>query len=71
GRVTKVPLGNMPVIDIPFQRIAVDIVGPIQPCTDRGTVGYILTIVHYATRYPDAVASSGIETERVAEALVD
>lgn len=54
----------------PFQRIAVDIVGPLQPVTDRGN-RYILTIIDYATRYPEAIALQGIEAERVAEALVD
>ena len=32
---------------------------------------YILTLVDYATRFPEAVPLSNIETERVAEALVD
>ncbi len=32
---------------------------------------YILTLVDYATRYPEAIALPSIETERVAEALVD
>ena len=30
GRVSKVPLENMPLIDTPFRRVAVDIVGPIR-----------------------------------------
>ena len=60
----------MPIISEPFRRIAVDLVGPLHPITDRGN-NYILTIVDYATRYPEAVALPGIETERVAEALVD
>lgn len=30
-----------------------------------------LTIVDYVTRYPEAIALPSIETERVAEALVD
>jgi hypothetical protein len=38
--------------------------------TDRKN-RYILTMVDYATRYPEAVALSSIETEKVAEALVD
>ena len=70
GRIPVVPLGEMPIIAEPFQRIAVDIVGPLQPITERGN-RYILTIIDYATRYPEAVALPGIETERVAEALVD
>jgi transposase InsO family protein len=70
GRTMKVPLGEMPLIDVPFQRVAVDIVGPIHPVTEKGN-RYILTIVDYATRYPEAVALPGIEAERVAEALVE
>ena len=70
GRVPAVPLGQMPIISEPFQRIAVDLVGPLHPITDRGN-RYILTIIDYATRYPEAIALPGIETERVAEALVD
>ena len=31
GSVGKVPLGSMPLIDTPFKRVAVDIVGPIAP----------------------------------------
>ena len=70
GRVGKVPLQTMPLIDEPFKRVAVDLIGPLFPATERGN-RYILTLVDYATRYPEAVALSGIETERVAEALVD
>ncbi|KAL3854643.1 hypothetical protein ACJMK2_013904 [Sinanodonta woodiana] len=70
GRVTRVPLGKMPLIDTPFKRVAIDIVGPIFPPTDRKN-RYILTLVDYATRYPEATALPSIETERVAEALVD
>ncbi|XP_033761705.1 uncharacterized protein LOC117343459 [Pecten maximus] len=70
GKVGKVPIGSMPLIDIPFHRVAIDIVGPLDPVTERGN-RYILTIVDYATRYPEAVPLKGIEAERVAEALVD
>ena len=70
GRVTKVPLGKMPLIDTPFKRVAVDIVGPIEPRSDKKS-RYILTMIDYATRYPEAVALPSIETERVAEALVE
>ena len=69
GRVGKVPLQKMPVIDEPFKRVAVDLVGPIKPVTDKGN-RYILVLVDYATRYPEAVALPSIQTEVVAEALV-
>ena len=35
GRVTKVPLGKLPLIDTLFKRVAVDIVGPIEPRSER------------------------------------
>ena len=68
GRVTKVPLGKIPLIDTPFKRVAVDIDGPTEPRSDKKS-RYILTMIDYATRYPEAVALPSIETERVAEAL--
>jgi hypothetical protein len=70
GRVRAVPLGKMPLISKAFQRVAVDIIRPLQPITDKGN-RYILTLVDYATCYPEAIALPGIETERVAKALVD
>ncbi|XP_052809601.1 uncharacterized protein LOC128238066 [Mya arenaria] len=70
GKVTKAPSGKMPLIETPFQRVAVDIVGPIEPRSAKGN-RYILTLMDYATRYPDAVALTSIEAERVAEALVE
>ena len=59
----------MPLIDTPFKRAAVDIVGPTEPHSDKKSL-YILTIIDYATRYPEAVVLPSIETERVAEALI-
>lgn len=70
GKVGRVPLGEMPLIDTPFKRVAVDIVGPIEPRSEDKNK-YILTLVDYATRYPEAVALPSVETERVAEALMD
>jgi len=69
GRVAPVPLQQMPVVDVPFKRIAVDLVGPISPCSDRGHK-YILTVVDVATRFPEAVPLMNIDTVSVAEALV-
>ena len=55
GRVTQVPLGEIPLIDEPFSRVAIDLVGPIFPTSEQGN-RYILTLVDFATRYPEAVA---------------
>ena len=49
--------------------MAVDIVGPIEPRSDKKSC-YILTMIDYATRYAVAVALPSIGTICVAEALV-
>ena len=43
---------------------------PMPPTSEKGH-RYILTLVDYATRYPEAVPLKNIETETVAEALLD
>ena len=47
-----------------------DLVGLITPASERGH-RYILTLVDYATRYPEAVPLKNIDTVAVAEALLD
>ena len=58
----------MPVIDTPFERVAIDLIGPIIPASDRGN-RFVLTVVDYATRYPEAVVLIGEKEETVTEAL--
>lgn len=70
GRVNKAPLGEMPIIGQAFERVAVDLIGPLIPASDRGH-RYILTLVDFATRYPEAVPLKKIDTESVADALID
>ena len=64
GRVNKIPLGSMPLIDIPFKRVVVDIIGPIAPLSEAGH-RYILTLVDYATKYLEA-APPKITTKAIA-----
>lgn len=68
GRVSKVPLLRMPLSHIPFEKVAVDLIGPIIPASDEGH-RYVLVMVDYATRWPEAVPLKNIDTETVAEAL--
>jgi len=70
GKVSKGDLQKMPIIDTPFKRVAVDLVGPLFPVSDNG-YRYILTLVDYATRYPEAVPMKFITAHDVAEALVN
>ena len=70
GATKKVPLQKTPIIDTPFKRCAVDLIGPIHPASEKGH-RYILTLVDYATRYPEAVPLKEISSEVVAEAMLD
>ena len=66
--VKKAPLVPLPIMDEPFRRIAMDIVGPL-PRSSSGKK-YILVICDYATRYPEAVALRTIDANAVAEELL-
>ena len=70
GSVPRAPLGDVPLIDQPFKRVAIDLVGPIAPASNKGH-RYVLTLVDYATRYPEAVPLKNIDTETVAKVLLD
>ena len=60
----------MPLIDTPFKRIVADTVKPIAPPSETGH-RYILTLVDYITRHPEAVSLKKITTKAVTEALLD
>ena len=53
GSLQKAKLVPLPVIEVPFIRIAMDMVGPL-PRTGEGH-RFILTIVDYCSRFPDAI----------------
>ena len=68
-RPMKVPLVKMPIIGKPFERIAMDIVGPL-PKTTSGHQ-YILVISDYATRFPEAYPLRRFTAVSVADKLMD
>ena len=65
----KAPLQPLPVINEPFRRVAIDIVGPLNR-TKKGNK-FILTLMDFATRYPEAVPLKRIDARTVAEALCE
>ncbi|XP_050802887.1 uncharacterized protein LOC127047952 [Gopherus flavomarginatus] len=66
----KAPLQPLPIIEVPFQRVAVDILGPFPKKTPRGKQ-YVLTLVDFATRWPEAVALGNTRANTVCLALTD
>ena len=54
GSLQKVPIEKMPPIDKSFKRVAIDLVGLISLPSEEGH-RYILTLVDFSTRYPEAV----------------
>lgn len=67
-RASPYPLQPLPCIDVPFSRIAIDIVGPLER-TQTG-FKYILVICDYATRYPEAFPLRKISARPIAQALL-
>ena len=59
----------MPIIDNPFRRIVMDIVGPL-PKTKKGNK-YILVVSDYAVRYPEAFPQRMFTASAVAEKLIE
>lgn len=66
---TRAPLIPLPVMERPWQRIAVDIVGPL----DRSRRGnrYLLTVMDFATRYPEAIPLRRTDAATVCEKLIE
>ncbi|XP_053473735.1 uncharacterized protein LOC128603132 [Ictalurus furcatus] len=62
------PLIPLPIIRVPFERVGMDLVGPL-PKSARGHE-YILVIVDYATRYPEAVPLRKATSQNIARELV-
>uniref|UniRef100_A0A3B3Q5E6 Integrase catalytic domain-containing protein n=1 Tax=Paramormyrops kingsleyae TaxID=1676925 RepID=A0A3B3Q5E6_9TELE len=58
----------MPIIEVPFLRIAMDIIGPLER-THSG-YRYILVVCDYATRYPEAFPLRRITAQSIAQALL-
>ena len=67
-RVQKAPFIPLPIMSVPFDCVAMDIVGPLP--RSRSGNHYILVLCDYGTRYPEAVPLRNIDAEHVAEELV-
>ncbi len=61
------PLIPLPIIEVPFERIGMDLVGPL-PKSAWGHE-HILVIVDYATRYPEAIPLRKATSKAIAQEL--
>ena len=67
-KATEPNLISLPPVNNPFDRIAVDFVGPL-PKTPDGNK-YILVFIDYATRWPEAFACKDMKATTVAEIFI-
>ena len=65
--IPRAPLRPLPLMEVPFERIGMDLNGPF-PRSARG-YRFVLVLVDYATRYPEAVPLRTISAKSVAHAL--
>ena len=66
---TKAPLHPLPVMKEPFARVAMDVFGPLSR-TKTGNK-YILVLMDYSTKWPEAFALRNVTTETVVNCLVE
>lgn len=66
--VARAQLQPLPIIDTPFDRTGMDVVGPLE----RSACGnqYILVICDYATCYPEAFFLKSVKARQVANCLL-
>ena len=69
ANVGKAPLKPLPVLDVPFSKLAFDLVGPL-PRTKSG-YKYLLTSICLASKYPEAIPLKRVDVESVAEGLCE
>ena len=69
GGGNKVPMVERPIITIPFEVMALDIVGPLPKA--KGGVRHLLTAMCMSSRWPDARPLHTIMAEAVAEACME
>lgn len=70
GRTKPAPFVKMSIFSEPFLRVSMDLVGPIIPSSSEGHK-YILTLIDWATGFPEAIPLRSTTTIAVAEALIE
>ncbi|XP_076146551.1 uncharacterized protein LOC143131060 [Alosa pseudoharengus] len=65
---SRAPLQPLPIISTPFERLGMDIVGPVEK--SKAGNRYMLVITDYATKYPEVYPLKSIKARSVAFCLV-
>ena len=65
----KATLHPLPVISRPWEQVALDVVGPLKR-TKQGNV-YILTLMDFASRWPEAIPLKKADAEATADAMLE
>ena len=65
----QAPMKEMPIVTMPFQHVAIDLVGPLPRA--KGGWKYLLTYICLGSRYPEAIPLKTITAIEVAEALLE
>ncbi|KAG1926090.1 gag-pol fusion protein [Pimephales promelas] len=66
---SKAPLQPLPVMGVPFERLAMDIVGPVEK--SRAGHRFMLVVSDYATKYPEDFPLGTIGAKQVATCLIE
>lgn len=69
GRVPQAFIQDTDTPSRPFQKLAMDIVGPLKITSNKGN-RYILTVVDLCTRWPEATLLKYISSEAITDSLL-
>lgn len=64
----KAPLNPIPIVEAPFHRVAVDVLGPFPPTYNSNK--YIIVFSDYLTRWPEVVAVNNAGAKTATKAFV-
>ena len=68
GKIRKIPLGQVAIFQPAFKRVAIDLIGPMIPMSEKKN-RFVLVQIDYCTNYPHAIPLKDIRSETIVDAL--